>query len=246
VSFLALALRQPKRVYPRMPKSLPLLEQYPLYALSFDGVDDYMTVPSSASLNLSNYTIELWFAPYVTGSLPTLLSKGPQSNTDGYWWILMSSDLSLVSYQYAYGTGHSSVGWTVSIVEGKWYLLDITVSGESITLYVNGVSEGTKTASGKIDETGHALFFGGYLGTRYLYKGLIDEVRVYNRALSQAEIQRNVRNPLNPIRDGLVLFLPMVEGVGTVVRDFSGYGNNGTLYNGVSWRELAKYEVQTL
>jgi hypothetical protein len=38
----------------------------------------------------------------------------------------------------------------------------------------------------------------------------------------------------------------MTEGIGTSVRDFSGYGNNGTLYNGVGWRELMKYEVQTL
>lgn len=41
---MALALRYPKTVYPRMPKALPKIE-YPLYALYFDGVDDYVRVP---------------------------------------------------------------------------------------------------------------------------------------------------------------------------------------------------------
>jgi hypothetical protein len=35
----------------------------------------------------------------------------------------------------------------------------------------------------------------------------------------------------------------MIEGLGTTVNDYSGFGNNGTLYGGVSWRELMKYEI---
>jgi hypothetical protein len=75
------------------------------------------------------------------------------------------------------------------------------------------------------------------------FNGLIALPRIYNIALSLAEIHRNIRNPLNPVRGGLVLWLPMVEGFGTAVRDFSGYGNNGTIY-GALWSDLAKCEVQ--
>jgi hypothetical protein len=71
----------------------------------------------------------------------------------------------------------------------------------------------------------------------------IAQVLIYNRALSDQEIQEIYYNPLDPPRNGLVLWLPMIEGSGTVVKDYSGNNNNATLYNGVAWRELSQYEI---
>jgi len=64
------------------------------------------------------------------------------------------------------------------------------------------------------------------------FDGLIDEIRIYNRALSADEVKANMRGAV--ATDGLVLWLRFDEGSGDTVRDISGYGNNGTIY-GATW-----------
>jgi hypothetical protein len=133
--------------------------------------------------------------------------------------------------------------YSFAVPLNTWLHLAATYDGSYGRLYVNGVLRATSSLySGTLDSSTNPLYVTHPTSPRIL-NGFLALPRIYNRALSLAEIQRNIRNPLNPVRDGLVLFLPMIEGAGTVVRDFSGYGNNGTLYNGVGWSELTKWEL---
>jgi peptidoglycan/xylan/chitin deacetylase (PgdA/CDA1 family) len=68
----------------------------------------------------------------------------------------------------------------------QWVLVD-NPSAQTTTLYINGVSVGTN-ANATTDSTAGTLEVGGYAGTSSLFKGLIDEVGVWNRALSAAEV----------------------------------------------------------
>jgi len=63
--------------------------------------------------------------------------------------------------------------------------------------------------------------------------------RVYNERLTTDEIQHNYLNPMNPILDGLVLWLSLEEGSGTTAHDESGNGNDGTIH-GARWIEVTR------
>ena len=69
-----------------------------------------------------------------------------------------------------------------------WTHLAVTYNGSTLTLYRNGVAVATSTVSGTLSPTTGTLQIGASQFGEY-FKGLIDEVRIYNRALSDTEIQ---------------------------------------------------------
>ena len=238
---MALTLRYPRRVYPRMPKRLPLMEQYPLYALEFDGIDDYVLVADSPSLRITKkITIEAWVNVINTGAFEEILTGK--------------------SYTYFLAIFGGSIRWYLGN-GAAWFITSVTPIAYGVTTHVAATYDsstgrwevyknGALANSGSVTPqdiglNDQGVCIGAYppSPSTYWFKGVIVEPRVYNRALSQSEIQRNMYNPLNPIRDGLVLWLPLLEGSGTTVKDYSGNNNNGALYNGVAWRELALYEI---
>ena len=77
--------------------------------------------------------------------------------------------------------------------------------------------------------------------------GNVPLLMVYNTGLSPQQIEYNFLNYDNPIRDGLVCWLPMEEGVGETVFDKSGFGNHGTLLPagaGPTWERLRQWELR--
>jgi hypothetical protein len=240
---MAIVLRQPKRVYLRKPKRLPLIEQYPLYTLSFDGVDDYVAVPHNDVLNVQSHTVELWLYERTLKSWNPFAGLIRKGYTDYSFQILLYPTGEIKTWLKGTDESHTSFSLG-TITLNKWYHIAYTYDGSYVTLYLNGVAL-TSTAYSKTLTTNTEelrIGEGGLIGSR-TPDGLIALPCIYNRPLSQGEIQHNIYNPLSPVRDGLVLFLPMLEGLGTAVYDYSGQGNNGTLYGGVSWRELMKYEL---
>jgi hypothetical protein len=227
-----------------MPRRLPLVDQYPLYALSFDGYDDYASIPASPSLVGTVMSVELWYKQF---ELRHMGLVGQYYNNTDRWVIGTDPDNSYKLGVFADGAFRI---WADEVaLNNIWYHVVVVWDGSLLKMYVNGkLQSSTSTYNPFTIASGATTYIGvsWYEPRAYArwYKGLIGEVRIYNRALSEAEIQHNMYNPLNPIRDGLVLWLPLVEGSGTSVKDFSGFGNNGTLHNGVRWVELdAKYEI---
>jgi hypothetical protein len=238
---MALVLRQPKRVYPRMPKRLPLIEQYPLYTLSFNGTDGYMDCGNSVSLDITDaITVEFWLKTDRAIDYQFALSKG--SGGSGYEFAFDS--IPRVDWEMRNGTNLWLASARFTYVNA-WHHFAGTFDGSTGVgiLYIDGVLKGQVTGASIGSNPTAKLYIGARAPSNLATRGFIALVRIYHRVLSQVEIQYNIYNPLNPIRDGLVLFLPMIEGLGTAVYDYSGQGNNGTLYGGVSWRELMKYEL---
>ena len=76
------------------------------------------------------------------------------------------------------------------LLDGKWHLVSVTFDGKAITFYADGQEIGVKTATGSIDTQGEApAYIGSMKGEREFFKGGIDDVRIYNRALSAGEIK---------------------------------------------------------
>jgi hypothetical protein len=137
-------------------------------SLSVDGTGDYIVTPSSADWNFGtagngDFTIDFWLYFNSLG-MSFLFSTYPSAG----WYIYYQSNLIyLVS---------SSVSWTPSI--DTWYHMAIIRNGSTITLYVNGTSQGTFTDI-DMNNDGGALQIGGYITDPNLsLDGYMDGVRI--------------------------------------------------------------------
>ena len=154
-------------------------------ALSFDGTNDYVKVVDSSSLDVTDYTLELWInANNFTNLYPTLLNRRVQSPTLGYYWIWIKGNCIVLTYSD--GTIARSAYWYTSFSTGEWYHIALTKSSSLFTMYKNASSLGTKNLT-YVDTVNGDLFIGTYQGrtaSRYNFDGIIDEVRIWDTALT--------------------------------------------------------------
>ena len=74
----------------------------------------------------------------------------------------------------------------------------LTYDGATLRLYVNGTQAASGPASGPIETNSNPLRIGGNVPYGQYFQGRIDEVRVYNRALSSNEIQTDINTAITP------------------------------------------------
>ncbi len=154
-------------------------------ALSFDGSNDRVDVPDAASLDLTNgMTLEAWVNPTTNSGWRTVLLK--ERGNDLLYALYGSNGAKPQTEAYT-GT-ENSAGGTSALPLGTWSHLAATYDGTNLRLYLNGTLVTTKTTSGAMPNTSSPLRIGGNAIWGEYFSGLIDEVRVYNRALSASEI----------------------------------------------------------
>jgi len=210
-------------------------------ALSFDGIDDYVSVPHNASLNLGNFTFEAWINLTSASGALTILSKGDGSNgaiTNYIFNVGANSNNSKLGL-FAGGAWYSA---TTTLSTGIWYHAAVIVSGTAVTFYLNGVSDGTATLSVAMYTGGTYLFKIGEQGDGCNcnhMNGKIDEIRVWNTARTQTEIRTYLFNKnLSNSTAGLVAYYRFNEGSGTSTANSctNTIGIDGTLTNGTAWQ----------
>ena len=175
------------------------------YALRFDGIDDYVNCGRRPSLDIRGaISLEAWVYPAGTpkgeaGVLGKQFSSyllTYYTNANCYWYICE-------------GGNHCRVG----LSPGSWSHIVGTFDGTTMKLYLDGATVGSRQSKHRAINAGRNLFIGCVLGdasaddpayTRTSYfKGLIDEVRIHTRALSEEEIrnhyQREVENRTVPV-----------------------------------------------
>ena len=166
-------------------------------ALSFTSGSSPVTVPDSASLDLTTgITLEAWVNPTaLAGSWRTVIIK---ETTNGMAYALFaanSGDLPLGQVQI--GGEQSAVGPT-ALPLNTWSHLATTYDGTTLRLFVDGNQVATKAQTGSAAVSTGMLRIGGNSIWSEPFRGLIDEVRVYNRALTAAEIQTDMTTPVAP------------------------------------------------
>ncbi len=85
-----------------------------------------------------------------------------------------------------------------SVPLNAWTHLAAAYGGGSLRLYVNGTLASTLALSGSMPASASPLRIGGNAVWPEWFAGLVDEVRVYNRALTQPEIQSDMNTPVSP------------------------------------------------
>lgn len=175
-------------------------------ALSFDGVNDWVTLADTAAspLDLTNgMTLEAWVKPTALADWDTIILK--ERGAGGLSYALYANDGSPQpgGFNVAAGYQRMANGTTDLAVRGPalalntWTHLALTYDGATERLFVNGVQVASRAQSGKIAVANGALRIGGNNAyANEFYKGLIDEVRIYNRARTAGQITSDMNTPI--------------------------------------------------
>jgi len=181
-------------------------------ALNLDGTSHTVKIPHYAGLKPAKaITVSAWIKPERIG-------KGGWQwqeifrKEDGNARVLMAIGEREKKHSLCFGLGiggkfveQGAPLEPSKLLDGKWHLVSVTFDGKAIRFYADGQEIGVKTATGSIDTQGEApAYIGSDLGTREFFKGGIDDVRVYNRALSTGEIKTMAQAEGKATVDGIV------------------------------------------
>jgi len=161
--------------------------------LNFDGIDDDVDCGIDESLNITDeITIALWIKPSVAGEGGS--NVGPvckaEAGVDPWSWQLRYNAPGGGNYMGFQFNGDPEGSTWVSVQQnllpGEWYHIAGTFDGANIVCYLNGVETERNTISGI--RGGNGRFFIGQDGWDNIFNGVVDELRIYNHALSAVEL----------------------------------------------------------
>ena len=130
-------------------------------------------------------TLSAWVRPVTLSGWRTAMLK---EATNGLAYALYAHDNLPQPAAYAnIGGGDRSAAGTAALALNTWSHLAATYDGTTLRLFVNGTQVSSQTMAGSITASTGALRIGGNTVWGEYFAGLIDEVRIYNRALTAAE-----------------------------------------------------------
>ncbi len=218
------------------------------YSMKFDS-STYVSINDAASLRVKNITVSIYYKTTST-AIQSLFAKNNMSDASSFQYGgSINHDYFSPIATYAVSTVHNSgcqIGQGYSSVihqngtvpKDVWQNFVFTYDGVTQKGYVNGnLAFSNVINKGDIDNCigGNLLFGINYLGSACYFVGKMDEIAIYNKALTETEIQDKMNTILDPNNEtGLVGLYRFEEGTGSSVADLSGNGNNGTIIGG-SW-----------
>ncbi len=213
-------------------------------ALQFDGVDDYIEVPSDPALNAFPLTVTAWVKTlHNTNLYEGIVKKYAPGSANGYSLHLYNGRLyawyfrSSANRIYTSDPGLDGGG----IADGQWHHVAFVVGLTGGALYVDGnlrASQGWTGQAGPPTST-DSLLMGKYsVSSAPLtnsFQGQIDEVTLWNRALGAGEVNYLKHRRLSATEDGLVAYWRFDETAGSIVANTVGPALEGTLVNDPAW-----------
>jgi len=203
------------------------------FAASNPSSSDYVNIADATSIqNLPNgdFTVSTYFYDDGSSNYPRLIGKG--ENYTSYGWIILK-DLNRIRFivggngtQYLTSTTATSTAWHHLVV--TYFNVD-----KSAKIYLDGVeasyTTATKGSGAYSTDATRALRFASW-DYNWGLTGKLDDVRIYNRALTLSEVEGLYNWAPAP-----VMQLEMEEGSGTTLYDTSGNSRNGTLNGNPTW-----------
>jgi chitodextrinase len=164
-------------------------------ALLFNGAGSMVTINDSASLDLTTaMTLEAWVYPTaLSTSWSDIIYKDP----DGYF--LMGTTPQAQAPDFG-GSFASANVYGTKLPLNTWSHLAGSYDGTTMSFYLNGAIVSSRAQTGSVLVSAGSLFIGGDTASGQYWTGRIDEVRIYNRALSASEIQLDANNPVTGSR----------------------------------------------
>lgn len=212
------------------------------YSLSFNGGDDHVLAARPDGLNMQeHFTVEAWIKPHPFESDSTPLSLRMLLNKEGEYQIAIRPDGSL---HWTLASASGWMGWApaqYSLEHNQWAHIALVRDKNLVRFFVNSelVQQRTVPASiGDAHRFKNEFRIGGRQHTPSSFYGLIDEVRVWETARTQRQINTWMRKPVKADQPGLLAAWSFGEGNGTRTRDAKG-SHSGEIV-GARWRETSQ------
>jgi len=207
------------------------------HALSFNGIDQYFPVNRPIQ---DDFTWEAWIKTSNNSRAGGHFYQG-----DGFIYADVGGPgddfgTAILNNKFAFGTGNpdTTIQSSTTVTTGQWIHVAAvrTRSTGTIKVYVNGVLEASQATgnTSPLNSPATVTIGGNTLDSRY-YKGLIDEVRAWRVARTQAEIQATMFSRLVGNEGDLAGYWRLDTGSGNQAVDSTANANHGALLNGPAW-----------
>ncbi|WP_207536122.1 MBG domain-containing protein, partial [Desertivirga arenae] len=208
--------------------------------LSFNGSNQYVSIPNNPELEFTEGTIEMWVKPtWVAGSAtgnPTVI--GERNTTGSRYSFHINNQLDRIGLWN--GSSYNSI--TYAFTKDKWYHLAFVMKSTNTEIFVNGVSIGFTGNAINAAKKGLSINMGiaEYSTANYfeIFKGEMDEVRIWKTARTASEIAANLPNTIDPASSNLIAYYSIESNVtaesNQLARAFNDNSSNkftGKLYN---------------
>jgi hypothetical protein len=200
-------------------------------ALRFDGVDDYVEVGTVGlpELAISQTQSFSMFFKWVNDSDWENLWTSSLSNNSRNGVSLRGTTTKVLAWGHYNGSSYvRQKGTNNAIQKNQWYHVAGSFDGTTLRLWLNGVEQSRTDTSPGLSGTNSFVIGADSDNVNKHFDGIIDEPRIWNRALTATEIQNLYLHDIVPT-DGLVAEYLFDEASGSTALDTSGNGNNGTI-----------------
>jgi len=209
------------------------------YSLSTDGIDDYLACGTLGLINSAgSYSVSAWVNMDASGSGGGVLASGTADTNR----IFLSVSTSGVLFGNKAGGG-GVANYSSTLSTGTWYHVVGVKDGTTAYIYVNGTQQVSVSAPATLGSTAGTNFQIGAFPTGMTagqFPGLIDEVALFNTALSSSDVS-SIYNSGSP--DDLSTYSPVHHwrmgdndgGSGSTVTDVGSGGSDGTMTNEASF-----------
>jgi hypothetical protein len=212
------------------PKGYNRAALYSGKALSFDGVNDYVSVSYTEGIG----SVWSWVSIIEFDSV-----SGYQELFGGQYGST-NATIYLKNTQLDFYTSGDNLNTDFDFETGTKYHIACSQSGDTISVYVNGQAAGSVSLTAQLNRSNGAYTIGKHpVNSNEYLNGKMSGVKLFNTALTPAQVSDLYNNPEKIVPTGvadsaLKLWLPMMEGAGTTAYDGSGNGNHGTI-SGATW-----------
>lgn len=218
-----------------------------IFALSFNGTDESVTIPSgfNSSINTSTGSISAWVKfNAMSGNGIVLKAQGDSNNNINLHYNNTNSEVRLI-----YKAGGTSVTAAITDAvenDGKWHHLLGTwdVSANQVKIYLDGTLKQTSTGVGTFSGSIGATSIGNNTAGGAFINAYICEVSFFTSIVPIAKVYQTNREPLDVTgQTGLIGYWKFDEGVNETALDSSGKEFNGTLVNTPTWITDVPYKA---
>ncbi len=225
----------------------------PRMALYLDGIDDYIMVPDAPSLDMTtSFTISAWVYMDSYVEWASVVTKGGVADETvesfNNYTLHQSGNNGggTLPYDTEYGHARFSNGCVslsapmpesgTVIPLREWHYVTLTFDGANLKFYLDGHPDGTHAFAGPLCPNNQPLYIGAdFPGGNEFWHGAIDELRIWDVALSDAQVLEAAAGIGRLLQLNLVGYWHFNEGAGTTLTDYSGLGNHGIIMGGAVW-----------
>lgn len=197
--------------------------------------DDSNSVDLGSWFNYQVFTISFWVNP--ASSQPQYADIMDNNHQGGINWVIQQNVSTL--NQYSWGDADGSPDLLFNLAADTWQHVTITRDATNISrVYINGTLVGTAAGTGQINYNGAQFLRIGRWGSGGRnWNGMLDDLRIWGRALNQSEVVAQMTGSLTGAEADLIGYWPLDEGYGTTAADLSPAHRSGTL-SGATWTQL--------